>query len=353
MDRMEIEKTMRRLQGHLAHLGRQFPGIWREVDRARTIFRRSFTWPDWCFLPIAGYLAILTGGDSGITKRPTRNKLAISVAVQRLAAFAPWRTTQGIYWFHPEVLDQVASTPLTGNLPVNLLLRLPEWSIYVPLPADRRFFRKEKTRGFFAHLEYDVNAKRPELRFLVDENEGFIPFILHLRAGTIEEAVKEAQNEGLKNMSRYGYEELKKVMPGPEVIERIIEEARAMVSLILYINSINADIYCPQDPTRKPAFPKAKKIKRGQVRLFPPSRPTSWKVGYRIGVSLQGAKLESPGRTHAAPRPHIRRAHWHSYWVGPRKAPKKRRLVVKWLHPIVVGASHDKILRLPKGTGSV
>ena len=28
-----------------------------------------------------------------------------------------------------------------------------------------------------------------------------------------------------------------------------------------------------------------------------------------------------PTGTHASPRPHIRRAHWHSFWVGKKDQP--------------------------------
>ena len=39
---------------------------------------------------------------------------------------------------------------------------------------------------------------------------------------------------------------------------------------------------------------------------------------------------------HASPRPHIRRAHWHSYWVGQKSQPEARSVVLKWLPPIPV-----------------
>ena len=49
-----------------------------------------------------------------------------------------------------------------------------------------------------------------------------------------------------------------------------------------------------------------------------------------------------------AKRPHIRRAHWHGYWAGPRK-PKldmpedqqQRRFFYHWLHPMIVGGKED------------
>ena len=44
----------------------------------------------------------------------------------------------------------------------------------------------------------------------------------------------------------------------------------------------------------------------------------------------------NPTGTHASPRPHIRRAHWHSFWVGKRDQPDARSVTLKWLPPIPV-----------------
>jgi hypothetical protein len=46
------------------------------------------------------------------------------------------------------------------------------------------------------------------------------------------------------------------------------------------------------------------------------------------------------------PVPHVRRAHWHSYWTGPRKEPKKRELIVKWMPPVPVGFTLEEVERL-------
>ena len=94
-----------------------------------------------------------------------------------------------------------------------------------------------------------------------------------------------------------------------------------------------------------------KKVKGGQIRYFPADKLTLWDVGYRIGAALSAHRLtgdqksaKGSKRLHASPRPHIRRAHWHSYWIGSRKKPKERELVVKWLHPILIGGKSGDIV---------
>lgn len=54
-----------------------------------------------------------------------------------------------------------------------------------------------------------------------------------------------------------------------------------------------------------------------------------WDAAHAAG----GAGARGEGR--AAPRPHIRRAHWHGYWTGPRGDPTG--LVIHWIPPTPVG----------------
>lgn len=47
----------------------------------------------------------------------------------------------------------------------------------------------------------------------------------------------------------------------------------------------------------------------------------------------------------ASPSPHIRRAHWHSYWMGPRQeGHPDRKPVLKWLPPIPVAMDKGDIV---------
>src|SRR5690606_32674005 len=75
-------------------------------------------------------------------------------------------------------------------------------------------------------------------------------------------------------------------------------------------------------------------------RFFPPDQPTVWHTGFRIGTALRRAENERNTSQGAAerrsPRSHIRRAHWHAFWTGPRNEPQKRKLVLHWLPPILV-----------------
>lgn len=122
----------------------------------------------------------------------------------------------------------------------------------------------------------------------------------------------------------------------------------SLISLVLYLCSANRDLRDSRGSELQPRKPKLTKTKKG-LRAFPPDRVSVWEVGYRIGAALRKAVAASRDKsgdgTHASPIPHVRKAHWHSFWTGPKDDPEQRRLVLKWLPPIPVGVrDSDDIL---------
>ena len=104
--------------------------------------------------------------------------------------------------------------------------------------------------------------------------------------------------------------------------------AQLVANGVAYICSLNADIaesYAPRKNLRR------NNAKRRSM--------AEWhEVGYRIGSELRAyRRCESETREHqgGTVRPHMRRAHWHHYWTGPRKGDRK--LILKWLAPTMVG----------------
>lgn len=139
-----------RRSAHLAALARRYPRAWRQVDELRAARGLGLPdWPSWCFLPLAGAYAIVSGG------RPLPPADTHQVGV--LGALAAWRVTQGVYHFNPTVLDAVWSTPVAGEIPTEVLSHLPEWCVYVLTPdktlagggcaASTRTSRPTRTTG--------------------------------------------------------------------------------------------------------------------------------------------------------------------------------------------------------------
>ncbi|OJF12621.1 hypothetical protein BG844_19650 [Couchioplanes caeruleus subsp. caeruleus] len=73
--------------------------------------------------------------------------------------------------------------------------------------------------------------------------------------------------------------------------------------------------------------------------------PRIWDVGWRVGAALRAyhAGSASENGRGTPVRPHIRRAHWHTYRVGPGRAQS----VIKWISPILVGVRDVGLDALP------
>ncbi len=315
--------TATRLTHYLSELQRDYPSVWEQAEGFRRIRGVQVPdWPDWCYLPLSGAYAIATQGRDDIL--PCGNDVAI------IGALAAWRATQGIYRIHRELFSEIQQTPLE-EIPIEVLYQLPEWCIYVDCYEEG---------GFFAHLEYDTEDGRTELRILVDatdfSSDGMVPFILHLTSPTLEECVRQALVEA-ERWAQTGRKEFQ------GLTDELTRRLRPVVALLLYICSAagERDIKDDRGSDRLPKNPQAKRTKKG-VKLFAPPGPTTWDVGWRMGAALGAAKrayeetadLEQSKGTHASPRPHVRVAHFHHFWTGPHKG--ERQLVVKWLPPIPV-----------------
>jgi hypothetical protein len=222
---------------------------------------------------------------------------------------------------------------------------LPEWSCYVECDRD---IAGHPCHGFFVHLDYDIDERRSELHLLLDNKDDHLtPLVIYL-TGTVEEGVEAA----LKDFDRKTRTLANAPAAGAGSIDVIAHlkahrsDLEGMISVALYLASANAEIGTSSGEV--PAKPKLTGTKEGP-RIFPPDRPRVWDVAIRLGAALRRAQetaskdsdngeLDS-GRTHASPRPHIRRAHWHTFLAGPRDGERERRS--KWLPPIPVNVTDE------------
>ncbi|QQR69097.1 MAG: hypothetical protein IPI58_09815 [Alphaproteobacteria bacterium] len=274
---------------------------------------------------MAAAYAIVSGGG------PHRLGVGDIAGVSRLAALAAWRPTQGIYRYDPALYAALADTSISGDLPCDILYHLPEWCVYIDTPGQQAY--GDRLHGFFAHLERDANSGIEELRLLLDTDAGLHPQPLHLGAWTLDEAITRAIELAQANVRS-----IAPPVPDlpPSLGADIRQTVEPLISLLLYLCADDAEI---GDSTRRPAYPRPIRTKLGW-RLFAPDQPTIWDVGVRLGAALRRAYAlhdtdqyeidPQTGRTR--PRAHIRRAHWHTYLVGPGRTAR----CLRWLPPIAV-----------------
>lgn len=297
--------------------GRRYPWAWESY--ARLLADPPAQWPSWCWCPLAGAYAVISRGEA-----PPLTTADVSA----LGALAAWRATQGIYRVHPTLLAELLATPISGDLPTETLLRLPEWCVYIETPGHVLW--GEPLHGYWAHLEHDVQTARRELRIVLDiDARELAPVLMHL-GGSLQDGLALAVRESRVQALRTGHAAIAPSFSATE-IQRITAGLSGLVSVLLYLCADEAEI----DDLREPP----PKVVRGAKRLILPAAraPVVHETGVRLGSALDAARAraERADGTGAAVTPHVRRAHWHAYWTGPRDG--ERRISLRWLSPILVG----------------
>ena len=128
-------------------------------------------------------------------------------------------------------------------------------------------------------------------------------------------------------------------------LTRCDDMVQHVLSLVLYLCSESPEWKSQDSPDPAPHYAEPKKVKTGW-RLFPPDRPRIWTVGEETGIRIRSGLSRGEG-AHTGKRPHIRRAHWHSYWTGRKvwkegETPEPQKLMVKWLPPIPVAMQDEE-----------
>lgn len=318
----------------LAEINREYPSLWREVDLLRA--EKGAEWPPEVFLPFRYWLTNI-GPYLFKGMRPNLKQIG---ELNRMATMTTWRPGQDIVRFDNDVYEAVFSTPLTGNFPVDVLWRLPAWAVYVESPGLK--LMGSHWEGFITRLDISLNQeKQIRLCFLAADQEygsagRDIEYVLPLGDWSIEDALQKTL-ENTRIMMRESGMEIS------DLVEfEIVEGATIALNLVLYLCSYGFN-YVPRQPMAKANYPVGARVKGGW-RLFPPAKPRVHTLGEKVGGEIrktEEAERAAPQGSHASPRPHIRRAHWHGYWTGPKKEDAKRMFNTRWLPPIPIALAGD------------
>ena len=319
--------TAKRLRRHITMLGSAHPNIWRRVDEVRAACSRgSAAGPSWCYLSGCAVTA-LAREYPGIAKR-----------ISLFEGLAAWRLSQGIYIFDPLLISELSRTVESQPIPGNLLLRIPEWCIYIM--ATEGPLTNWGLNGALAFLSYDETRHETALRLLLNmaDDDVYATFPVWLNNGSVQQSAERAAREAGRVLARAGrsaeFGELCSLDIGQ--LSRVMA---ALVNLVLYVCSEKADIVDLNNHRTTPSRPIVTKTRK-RPRMFPPDEVALWEVGFRVGNAIRraSAQTERLASERNGVRPHFRRAHWHSFWTGSRSDPDSRVLRVKWIHPVLVRA---------------
>jgi hypothetical protein len=172
------------------------------------------------------------------------------------------------------------------------------------------------------------------MRLLFNTKCGLKHMCLPIGAWTIEEALHK---ELLFLHTEYG---LNRRVLSMGLEKSQSKQIEPILSMILFLCADKPDVDGERCPGSSPAHPKPNKVQRG-LKLTAPQNPHVWVVGKKTEKDIEEANrfVDNMIKVHGirTVSPHIRRAHWHGYWKGPRDG--EREFILHW-HPItIVGLS--------------
>ena len=320
-----------------------YPEAWKISNAVRANPQPDLgVWPEHVYLPLNVWCSIVAwswGVD--VDAALDREKFDFAEDMLVLAALGPWRLTQGIYRFDPDVFDAVWNTPVEGDLPFDLLHRLPEWSLYVETPEIP--WLGSVIHGFWANLsvwarqEDDAMDCSEAIHLVLDTEYGL--FTKRVELGCPLALAIDRYADQIKNETRKGIQNTAlSVEESQTISEALCALTAPMMSLLLYIVSeaseTESDRRLPR--TQKGGFVQA-------------ARPSIRNVGTRMGAELRKAwELEricgNPDKTRSGVRAD-KRPQRTGYWGRiDRGSEEEQKALIQWIPSVSVQEDGSKRL---------
>jgi len=220
---------------------REYRGVWDQVrDFLNGRGRDLPDWPEWCYMPMAGAYAVVSGGESGVL--PPEKQRDISV----VSAVAAWRPTRTNVEIEEDLLETLWRGEMPETVEADDLASLPAWGIYVDLGSV-----SDAPAGAILHLEHDVGDGHAEFRALgIEESLETFPALLDLK-GDPEEGARSVLEEAV----RVGEKSKQRMPVEVGTTSALAEHIRPFLSIALYLGS-EASAWSPERPTRLDRRPR-------------------------------------------------------------------------------------------------
>lgn len=238
-----MSPTTHRARSILAAVARAYPSAWQDLDGFRALrgCPDFINWPDWCFVPVSGAYAVVSGGGG------QRVRFEQSGHVGLVAGLGAWRITQGVYRFDSTLYEALLATPITDEIPVDVLHHLPGWCVYIETLGYTVY--GVALHGFFAFMEVDAQSGTEELRLLLDmardPSDPFDPvrgvrsLPLPLVGGNVAASIRSLVLKGVEQAQQHGFAVSEADLAPLTSMDR---EIAPLLSLLLYLCSATPDV---------------------------------------------------------------------------------------------------------------
>lgn len=303
-----------------------FPDIFTklEAERLRKISNGD-KWNKSCYLPSHDIAVVMANNSRDF------NKFVLDPVFENyvcdVSCLAAWRFGgKHVIEFDESSENALVSSGISGEIPMEVLMKIPFLGVYIKTRENNY-----GTNGFFVSTSESQDGRvEMTIAFVLDAADK------QIQAWSLDMNSNKRISDFVDLfISRINNAELSaaKLLAIKECQDVISVWLNYALPLILYLCAANAEI--TSKTATAPVIPTLPRNKRA----IAPHQPTEWLCGERIGAAIRAsAHREATESTGTGPtkRPHIRRAHWHTYRVGPERVST----ILKWIHPLAINADN-------------
>lgn len=323
---INVPLPLQMLQKATNQLGHQF---WVELETYAK--EQKNQWNTKCYIPSDKIKQFLI-------EYCSKYEITLSLPTGATVALANWRRCKEIYLFSDELLESlIENSSMALSLSITALDTLPYDCFYLDCRIDPYC-------GFYVYFDYDCVKQIRILRIEgVDQSRHFVTTKLsyYYSGETIADGIKAALVARRNTVEEIDATYDNAYAMQDNYIQSVTKTVvPKVIQLLLYLCSENAQITLKDTPMQ------SNELLSSQKDLVA-SETREWQVGNNNEIVLKaGSRSLSSGTishtTYEAAStrtrsPHIRKAHWHHYWVGKR-GTAERRLVIKWIPPTVIAS---------------
>ena len=251
-----------------------------------------------------------------------------------------WNIFKQSYRFDNDTFKMLCENTDVDNIPFDILRsNLPYPAFFI----DNRFIYekdniKKVYRGCFVSIITDpLDRQELGLFFVEDTDESDFTYCLlpiYFENMTMAEAVLTRDKMyNVKSESLFD----------KELLSDIVTKA---INAIIYICSSNKEIETIKVPIGNKNNSKKTKNKKNKNKKS--NTMTQHLVGYRMGNTIRQTKKvyvndnSAVKATKSTKSPHMRMAHYHHFWTGPKNKPEERKLILKFIPPLFINPKSNK-----------
>lgn len=330
--------------------------VWHRLDELIPYLHRDgVTWDERCAIP----LYIFDRLYSYLTVSNNASEHEIINSELTLFNLYAWRKNKQVLRFDDSLVEMLLlKSDADQIIPCEILLTSMPYNAFfieADMPEYNTISLESMKHAYGFWVAFDTVKDIPlALRITFENDNGPFSVLVPI---TQKVSINTCIDKGIESfIDQMRLNERRKVFIDKKIglIKRMVADA---MQLILYLCNSNCDI--KENPQQARIYQKKSTItdKWREVRL--------WDVGLVDGTRFKKAEIEylALGETQVSdsgvigerqrPRPHMRRGHWHYYWVGSHKSGINRRLILKWIAPTYINLPNNDIDNLPTRVVSI